>query len=151
IREVKPETVLEAHFSYTARSLWQALVQFPVWPDASLTFRANLLPSGTAAFSQEASALAEKLLLQVHAGNGIVTGHAPSGLTLERVQSMLQSLLQSATAAQGNLVVLRCPPEWKKSLPIWGAPRGDTWLMRTIKDRLDPRRLFNPGRFVDGI
>ena len=24
-------------------------------------------------------------------------------------------------------------------------------LMRTVKEHLDPRRLFNPGRFVDGI
>jgi FAD/FMN-containing dehydrogenase len=29
---------------------------------------------------------------------------------------------------------------------VWGAPRGDAWLMRRVKDSLDPRGLFNPGR-----
>ena len=28
---------------------------------------------------------------------------------------------------------------------------ADAWLMRQVKDRMDPRRVFNPGRFVDGI
>ena len=36
-------------------------------------------------------------------------------------------------------------------LPVWGRPRGDAWLMRQVKQALDPRRLFNPGRFVGGI
>ena len=48
-------------------------------------------------------------------------------------------------------MVLRCPTAWKAVLPIWGLPRGDAWLMRTVKEKLDPRRLFNPGRFVEGI
>jgi glycolate oxidase FAD binding subunit len=45
----------------------------------------------------------------------------------------------------------RCPTEWKRSLPVWGLPRGDGFLMKRVKDRLDPGRVFNPGRFVDGI
>ena len=53
-----------------------------------------------------------------------------------------------AVAAQGNLIVTRCPPAWKAALPVWGAPRDDAWLMRRVKDALDPRGLFNPGRFV---
>ena len=28
-------------------------------------------------------------------------------------------------------------------------PRGDAWLMRAVKDRLDPRGVFNPGRFLE--
>jgi FAD/FMN-containing dehydrogenase len=47
-------------------------------------------------------------------------------------------------------VVLRCPAAWKQAVSVWGPPRGDVALMRTIKDKLDPRRIFNPGRVVDG-
>jgi glycolate oxidase FAD binding subunit len=64
---------------------------------------------------------------------------------------MLKELLDAAKAAQGNLVLPHCPPAWKRSLPVWGAPRNDDWLMRSVKDKLDPRRIFNPGRFVAGI
>ena len=64
---------------------------------------------------------------------------------------MLEGLMRQALAAQGNLVLPRCPPAWKAALPVWGRPRGDAWLMHRVKEKLDPRRLFNPGRFVDGI
>jgi hypothetical protein len=61
---------------------------------------------------------------------------------------MLSVLGQTATAAHGNVVVLRCPPAWKASLPIWGLPRDDVWLMREVRKQLDPKELFNPGRFL---
>jgi FAD/FMN-containing dehydrogenase len=34
---------------------------------------------------------------------------------------------------------------------VWGLRRGDWALMRTVKQKLDPHGLFNPGRFVGGI
>jgi FAD/FMN-containing dehydrogenase len=49
------------------------------------------------------------------------------------------------------VIVSRCPPECKPGLDVWGpAPEGSE-LMREIKARFDPRRVFNPGRFVAGI
>jgi glycolate oxidase FAD binding subunit len=135
----------------TAEPLWQALVEFPLCDPARLTFKANVLPRATAGSCQQAAALSEGLLLQAHAGNGIVVGHAAGDLTLERAQAMLGALHAWAGAVGGNVVVLHCPASWKASLPIWGLPRGDAWLMRTLKEKLDPRRLFNPGRFVEGI
>jgi glycolate oxidase FAD binding subunit len=131
--------------------LWDALRDFPCRPGTVLTFRANLLPRATAEFCRSAAALPEAPLLQAHAGNGIVVGHVDGPLTLERAQAMLKGLLDHATAAQGNVIVPRCPPAWKAVLPVWGAPRGDLWLMRRVKEQLDPRRLFNPGRFVDAL
>jgi glycolate oxidase FAD binding subunit len=80
-----------------------------------------------------------------------VYGHFSGDLTLERLQEMLKGLQDAAEAAQGNLILPRCPPEWKRSLPVWGRPRDDAWLMREVKAKFDPRGLFNPGRFIDGI
>jgi glycolate oxidase FAD binding subunit len=131
--------------------LWQALAEFTDRPDATLSFKANLLPQTVAAFCLRAAAFPEGMQLQAHAGSGIVRGHLAGGLTLERVQAMLKELADAAAAARGNLVLPRCPPGWKRSLPVWGAPRGDLGLMRKVKEQLDPRGLFNPGRFVGGI
>jgi glycolate oxidase FAD binding subunit len=79
-------------------------------------------------------------------------------MTVDRAALMLKDLQETVAAPQapsasagtgrGNVVVLRCPPTWKKTLPIWGAPRGDVALMRVVREKLDPRRLFNPGRFL---
>jgi glycolate oxidase FAD binding subunit len=142
---------LDAWAGDSAGWLWHALVEFRCRPEATLTFQANLLPRATAEFCRAAAALPEAPLLQAHAGNGIVIGHINGPLTLERAQAMLKGLLDQAEAAHGNVILLRCPPAWKTVLPVWGRPRGDAWLMRRVKEQLDPRRLFNPGRFVDAL
>jgi glycolate oxidase FAD binding subunit len=135
----------------TAGWLWDALTEPASRPEATLTFKANLLPGATADFCRAAAALPEAPLLQAHAENGIVIGHVDGPLTLEQATSMLKALQDRATAAQGNVTLPRCPPAWKKTLPVWGVPRGDLGLMRRVKEQLDPRRLFNPGRFVDAL
>jgi glycolate oxidase FAD binding subunit len=129
-----------------AEPLWAALVEFAAWPGARLTFKANLLPGAVADLCTRAADLPDGLLLQAHAGSGIVIGHAGADLTPERAAAMLKGLLTMATAARGNLIVPRCPTAWKAALPVWGAPRNDAGLMRRVKDSLDPRGLFNPGR-----
>jgi glycolate oxidase FAD binding subunit len=128
-----------------------ALANFLVRPGSRFAYKANILPRSVATFCDHALTLSEQLLLQAHAGNGIVIGQIEGDFTLDQAQEMLEQLQEKVTEAQGNVVVLRCPTEWKHSLPIWGAARGDGWLMRAVKDKLDPRSLFNPGRFVDGI
>lgn len=134
-----------------AETVLAQLADFPLWPKARLTLKANVLPHLTADFSKHVLAFAPGLVLQLHAGNGIVIIHQTSDSTAEQAQELLQRLGDWAAAAGGNLVVQRCQSAWKKTLPIWGRPRGDSWLMRQIKDKLDPKGLFNPGRFVDGI
>jgi glycolate oxidase FAD binding subunit len=131
-----------------AEPLWSALVEFAAWPNARLTFQASLLPSAVADFCRQAMDLPDQLLLQAHAGSGIVIGHAVGDLTAERAAAMLKGRLATASAARGNLIVTLCPPAWKALLPVWGAPRGDAELMRRVKMALDPRDVFNPGRFL---
>jgi glycolate dehydrogenase FAD-binding subunit len=143
--------MVETRTGEAAEPLWRMLAEFPAREGVRVTFKANILPRTTAAFCRQASALSQQLMLQAHAGNGIVIGHARSDLTLEQARRMLNVLQNSATAAEGNVIVPRCPSDWKREIPIWGIPRGDMWLMRAIKEKLDPRRLFNPCRFVDGL
>jgi len=142
---------LDVRIGPPAEPVWRALADFPAGEPGRLTFKANLLPSGTAAFCRQAASLAEGLSLQAHAGNGIVVGRAPADLTLGEAQTMLKTLQDAAVSAQGNVVVLDAPPAWKTALPVWGAPRGDLGLMQAVKDKLDPKRLFNPGRFLPGL
>lgn len=131
-----------------ADPLWRALVELADGPEAALTFKANLLPSATAAFCRRAEELAGDVLLQAHAGNGIVLGHLPGDSGRERAEQVLKVLRQAAVAAQGNLTLPRCPVAWKRTLPVWGEPSGDRWLMQAVREKFDPRGVFNPGRFL---
>ena len=153
VRDVKGKCTLDARLGWTATALWQALANFPSLAGASgpqLTFKANLLSSGTASFCTQVDAMPERPMIQAHAGNGIVVGHMATE-SKERAASLTQSLRSLASPFQGSVVVLDCPPEWKKAVNVWGPPRPDVALMREVKNKLDPRNLFNPDRFVGGI
>jgi glycolate oxidase FAD binding subunit len=149
IRELGCSRPMNARVGSAAQSLWERLAEFPA-VEGGLAFKATLLPSTLAGFCAEAAGLCPGAALQAHAGNGVVVGRADD-LTAEGAASLLAALRQRAAASGGSVIVLRCPPAWKATLSVWGPPRGDAVLMRAVKDQLDPRRLFNPGRFVDGL
>ncbi len=156
-RQVMEEVVpagalgLEARAGSAAVGLWRALAEFAAWQPSRLSFKANLLPGAVASFCRYANELPEGVLLHAHAGSGVVRGHFAGDLTPGRAAVILMGLQERAAAAKGNVILPQCPPAWKRSLPVWGASRGDAWLMRRVKEALDPRGVFNPGRFVDGI
>ncbi|HYT87317.1 MAG TPA: FAD-binding oxidoreductase [Gemmataceae bacterium] len=142
---------LAAYVDDAAEPLWRRLIEFRGLTDAALTFKANLLPSTVPGFCLAATQAWPALAIQAHAGSGVVVGHAAADLTAEQAAALLGFLREAAAAGGGHVVVLRCPPAWKAALSVWGPPRGDVALMRAVKEKLDPRRLFNPGRFIDGI
>ena len=141
----------ELRTHYGCDSLWNALVEWAHAPRMPTAFKANLLPSGVAAFCQAVQASDIPLSMKAHAGNGIVVGQWGDVLTKEQASRMLTVWREAAAKAKGCVVVTRCPYEWKSTIQVWGPPPADAWLMRQVKDRMDPRRIFNPGRFVDGI
>jgi glycolate oxidase FAD binding subunit len=150
MEEVAPAGIagLQAWADACATAYWQALTEFDRRPTARLSLKANVLPGETTAFCQHAASLCGEMLLLARAGSGIVRGHLDGGLTLDRATAILKELQKRAVEAKGNVVVTRCPAAWKRSLPIWGAPRGDAWLMKHVRETLDPRGVFNPGRFI---
>lgn len=70
----------------------------------------------------------------------VVPGEAAGGLL--RLRQMIE-------AARGSLVVLRQPKG--AALDRWGRPPDTLPLMRAIKQRFDPNRILNAGRFLGGI
>lgn len=152
IQELAPGDIqgLEARAGAACEPLWRGLTEHTA-SGRRLTFKANLLPNAVVAFCRQAETLSDSLRLHAHSGSGIVYGHLDGDLTLPQVAAMLKELTDMAVRAEGNLVLPRCPSEWKRELPIWGRERGDLWLMRQVKDKLDPQHLFNPGRFLAGI
>jgi glycolate oxidase FAD binding subunit len=150
MEEVAPAGVLgmEARAGVAASTLWQGLTEFDLRPASTISFKANALPGAVAGFCLETAVLPEQPLLIARAGSGVVRGHISGDLTPERAAVILKGLQERAVAAKGNVVLTHCPAGWKRSLPVWGAPRGDAWLMRRVKDALDPHGVFNPGRFL---
>jgi FAD/FMN-containing dehydrogenase len=85
--------------------------------------------------------------LRAHAGNGIVHGHYADDLPLQAARELVDGWRKHATA----VVVVKCPTAWKADLSVWGPAPPDIDAMRQVKARFDPKGLFNPGRFLDGL
>jgi len=129
-----------------ASPLWERLTGFQVETPGPLSIVANLRPSAVAPFCQM---LAETPhAIQSHAGNGIVRAHLLEDCTLDEAGARLDRLRREAVRRGGNLVISRCPADWKSTLPIWGEPRSDWPMMEQVRKALDPTGSMNPGRFL---
>jgi glycolate oxidase FAD binding subunit len=146
IRELTPAlSAVQAQAGAVVDPLWQQITDFALWPESRLTMQANLLPARVSAFCLAADRLPERPPLHAHAGSGIIRVLMAGETSVERAAEVV-SALTALTGDEGNLVLPRCPTEWKARLPVWGKPRGDAWLMRQVREKFDPRRVFNPGR-----
>jgi glycolate oxidase FAD binding subunit len=149
LRELRVQARMEVHVGFTAQPLWTALVEWVGITQAHTVFKASLLPSAAAAFCQRVGQESPSPALCAHVGNGVVYGAWPADLTKEQAARMLTSW--RGQVQTGRVIVTQCPAEWKSTLSVWGPAPSDAWLMHEIKAKFDPKKIFNPGRFVDGI
>ena len=148
-----PNSKIEIINGPSDSALWQALGEFQAAriSGCPLTFKANIPSAKVASWCALATDTIPGVSLQAHAGSGIVFGHIPEGVSRQVAFTSIDMLLQKAVRYQGNLVLPYCLPEWKADFPVWGQTPPDVKVMRKVKESLDPKALFNPGRFVDRI
>ena len=62
-------------------------------------------------------------------------------------------LLRGRLGGSRSVVVESCPPAVKDGLDVWGGTVDPVALeiMKSIKEKFDPHKTLNPGRFVGGI
>jgi len=139
-----PVTDVTAERGTDAESRLKALsaATAPTWP---FELKANFRPSQTAAVCRFFQDL-PGIVVHAHALNGILYGHTNSGESLKRAVDLF-----SGSSAEGNFAIRRCPVAVKKSLPVWGRPGNDRDLMRHVKQTLDPKNVFNPGRLFGDL
>jgi len=93
--------------------------------------------------------------LVCRAGNGILYAAIPLGDNLAGKTSDLVSLVARLTDESvkqgGNLIVQRAPREIKEKVSVWGQSRSDAVVVRSLKEKLDPSGILNPGRYVAGV
>jgi len=85
-----------------------------------------------------------------HAGSGILYRDTAGGEPKEQAR-VITDLREMVRSHGGSVVVQDAPIEVKRLLDVWDDAGDALPLMRRIKERFDPQRLMNPGRFVGGI
>jgi glycolate oxidase FAD binding subunit len=130
-------------------AIWTRIVNYPWTAPAAVSFKANLPPHFAADLCRYAAPLTERIT--AHSGNGIVWGLVPERIELETARETIDQLRKRAGSVGGKVQLPRCRNEWKPTLGVWDRAGNDLELMHSVKRQLDPRCLFNPGRFVVGI
>ena len=64
---------------------------------------------------------------------------------------IIRRLRAESVTAGGSLFVERAATDVRREADAWGEVGATGAIMRSIKARLDPKALLNPGRFVSGI
>jgi len=142
--------------------LWQRIREFPALsaehsPDA-LIIKVNSLPARMGEVSQKLRSIAAISGLPFAAiarGSGVVyfallpaERGAPA---MARIAPCAREIFSVAASSKRHATIPWCPPELKREINIWGAPREDFPLMQRVKQAFDPHNIFAPGRFVGGL
>jgi len=130
-------------------SLWDALTQFQAVELGPISFVASLRPSQVVSFVDQVEP--NRWSIQAHAASGIVRAHALGDWTIEATAAQIDRHREAARRGEGDLILSRCPTDWKERFRVWGSGRADWSIAERVKAALDPHRAMNPGRFVGTI
>jgi len=131
------------------------LRDFPAGAGAALACKLSLPPASVAAFLAEVGEEVEGRDVSVgylaRAGSGIVyLRFCPAGASAAIV-SFVEWLRVLAKRLGGYAVVEGVEPALKERIDVWGYAEGALVLMKKLKEKLDPKGILSPGRFVGRI
>ena len=90
-----------------------------------------------------------------HAGSGVgrlVLRCTDGNKAFEKqIGKWMGQMLEACLTVGGNIVIERAEYPLKADLPVWGIARGEFEILKRIKQQIDPKRIFSPGRYVAGI
>jgi glycolate oxidase FAD binding subunit len=87
-------------------------------------------------------------------GNGLVYASFPLNRASEQSAYLTEALTGmrvDLASKRGYLVVESAPPAFKAHIDCWGDLGPQTEVMTGLKRAFDPRRVLNPGRFIDHL
>ena len=131
----------------------------PSHDEVPVKVRAAVPVAETCRFAEAALSLGRvrglTLEYQVNAGTGIVdlweVDRQDSTDRSRALTDWVVAAREAATARGGGLAVVAGLLSLAAGLDAWGETGASVRLMKAIKQRFDPHRTLNPGRFVGGI
>ena len=116
------------------------------------SFRLSVLPSDLNVILNDLKALLPQARWRAHAANGVIRAHAEAEwLEGLKTAAIIAELRRRAQSRGGHLVIVRATDEVREQLGVWGEAGATANLMQMLKEKFDPNRQLNPGRFVAGI
>jgi glycolate oxidase subunit GlcD len=128
--------------------LWARLSSARPRGERPLVWRASVLPS---ALGSLLARLGDDYgrALKWHAGAGDGRLRVCGSQAQDEALVTLRGLRDAARDAGGSIVVERAPAELKRELGAWGLSASSAFLMKRLKEQLDPSDIFSSGCFDD--
>jgi glycolate oxidase subunit GlcD len=128
--------------------LWARLSSAPSREDGRLVWRASVLPSALGALLARLGGgdYGRGLRWQAGAGDGRLRVFEDAQ-GYEGAALALRGMREAARDAGGSLVVERAANGLKREVGAWGLSESSAFLMKRIKEQLDPSDTFSPGLF----
>lgn len=124
-------------------------------PLENVKLKVNILPNQLVQWIEELekhmSGIEAPFFLRAHAGSGVIRIYChldPATARAGRLAGLIERWRSLLNEVRGSVVVERGPASLKNRVDAWGYRYKDLKLMKRIKNRLDPREILNPGRFV---
>jgi glycolate oxidase FAD binding subunit len=121
----------------------------------TLVLRLSTLPAALGALLRrvevEADGRGLSLELAAHAGNGAAWGQLAAAADGPSLELFVEWLRVHTRQSGGWVVFEQLPPFLRGRIDPWGFNERAVSLMSRLKQTLDPRGVFSPGRFVGGI
>jgi glycolate oxidase FAD binding subunit len=141
--------------SEDARSFWRFYHESETADRWAYSLRLSALPSDLNRIIIDLNRLLPRAHWRAHAANGVIRVHADAGwldeinrLERYRKPAEFRKLLESCG---GQLVIMRATDDVKMQLDVWGDIGSTAALMLALKEKFDPQKQLNMGRFVAGI
>jgi glycolate oxidase FAD binding subunit len=156
--ETGAATQIEPPAEGDAARLWRSLADFG-WDEATrpvLGIRASVTPSACPGLVESLENMAEdgmESAVVSHPAHGTVLAswYADGAVPDSAVAELATAARNATEEIGGRLVVEHASTEAKSLVDVWGEPAAPVALMKKFKERYDPMRVLNPGRFVGGI
>jgi glycolate oxidase FAD binding subunit len=134
-------------------SPWQAREE--LWQQINTTAiaKVSLLITDLPQITQTIAQICTKLRMQwqlVTYAHGVGTLRL-DGANDETLLTAISSIRQALSTLEASLSILVCPLALKQRVDVWGDTGDALPLMQRVKERFDPKRVLNPGRFVGRI
>jgi glycolate oxidase FAD binding subunit len=124
--------------------------------DTTVVFRGAVAPRNIAQAWSNISGILGRAGLEPSVQADATTGTYVGSLSFDEAQlpsvrTAIEALRGELRQVHGHLKIAGGTSEFRASVDSWGAAPSAEALSRTIKTRLDPHCILNPGRFAYGI
>jgi glycolate oxidase FAD binding subunit len=125
--------------------LWRNIADF----DETIILKCSIAVSTTSRALELCESRFPESIAAADMGMGLVRiGIQPGDL---EIIGRIRSLRTDVESMGGTLIIERAPSFIRLEVDAWGDPGPEIRIMRSIKQRYDPKSLLSPGRFVAGI